>query len=192
MLVCLDLSGKMQLKQPCISTTDNPCVIINGRHPLKYSMETNLIFHTSGYLAHMLTYLYPQNSNEISCLLRPRRWYSLGMNLTQRDIASGQLHNTECSFQLMCYLMKQSFHFVPEIKQMDLPLFLSKKKDQQHMMNLLQRNLKGIQNSLEITTYKFLLVSTTPIKIHQMPGMHLIILDHPHPILHGDHFWRMS
>ena len=130
MLVCLDPSGKTQLKQPCISTTNNPCVIINEGHPLKSSMETNLMFHTSGYLAHMLMYLYPQNSDKISCLLRPRRWYSLGMNLTQRDITSGQLHNTECSFQLMHCLMKRSFHFVPEIKQMDLPLFLLKKKDQ--------------------------------------------------------------
>ena len=59
------------------------------------------------------------------------------------------------------------------------------------MMNL-QRNLEGIQNPLEITIYKFLLVSTTQIKIHQMLGMHLIILDHPHPILHGDHFWKTS
>ena len=82
MLVCLDLSGKTQSKQPCISITDNPCVVINGRHPLKSSMETNLMFHTSGYLAHMLMCLYPQNSNEISYLLRPRRWYSLGTNLT--------------------------------------------------------------------------------------------------------------
>ena len=82
MLVCLDPSGKMQLKQPCISTTDNPCVIINGRHPLKCSMEINLMFHTLGYLAHMLTCSYPQNSDKISCLLRLRRWYLLGMNLT--------------------------------------------------------------------------------------------------------------
>ena len=89
MLVCLDLSGKTQSKQLCISITDNLCVVINGRHPLKSSMETNLMFHTSGYLAHTLTCLYPQNSNEISCLLRPRRWYSLGTNLTRRDIASG-------------------------------------------------------------------------------------------------------
>ena len=109
------------------------------------------------------------------------------MNLIQRDIASGQLHNTECSFRLMHYLMKWSFYFVPEIKQMDLPLFLLKKKDQQHMMNL-QRNLEGIWNHLEITIYKFLLVSTTPIKIYQILGMHLIILNHPHPILYGDHF----
>ena len=98
MLVCLNLSGKTQLKQPCISTTDNPCMVISGGHPLKSSMETNLMFHTSGYLAHMLTCLYPQNSNEISCLLRMRRWYSLGTNLTQRDIASGRLHDTACSF----------------------------------------------------------------------------------------------
>ena len=109
------------------------------------------MFHTSGYLAHMLMCLYSQSSNKISCFLRPRRWYLLDMNLTQRDITSGQLHDTECSFRLMHYLMKQSFHFVPEIKQMDLPLFLSKKKDQQHMTNLLQRKLEGIQNSLEIT-----------------------------------------
>ena len=88
-LVCLDPSGKTQLKQPCISTTDNPCIIINGGHPLKSSMEINLMFHTSRYLAHTLTCLYPQNSDRISCLLRPRRWYSLGMNLIQRDITSG-------------------------------------------------------------------------------------------------------
>ena len=180
MLVCLDLSGRTQLKQPCISMTDNPCVIIYGRHLLKYSMETNLIFHISGYLAHMLMCSYPQSSDKTSCLLRPRRWYLLDMNLAHRDIASGRLHDTECSFQLMHYLMKQSFYFVPEIKQMDLPLFLSKKKDQQHMMNLPQRKLEGIQNPLKITIYKFLLVSTTPIKIHQMLDMHLIILNH-HP-----------
>ena len=73
MLVCLDLSGKMQLKQPCTSITNNQCVVINGGHPLKFSMKTSLMFHTSGYLAHTLTCLYPQNSDEISCLLRPRR-----------------------------------------------------------------------------------------------------------------------
>ena len=192
MLVCLDPSGKTQLNQPCISTTDNPCVVIYERYPLKYLMETNLMFHTSGYLAHILTYSYPQSSDQISCLLRPRRWYLLDMNLTQRDIASGSLHNTECSFWPMHYLMKQSFHFIPEIKQMNLPLFLLKKKDQQHIMNLPQRKLKGIQNSLKITIYKFLLVSTIPIKIHQMLGMHLIILDHHPHILHEDHFWKMS
>ena len=82
MLVCLDLSGKTQLKQPCISTTNNPYIVINRRHSLKCSMETNLMFHTSGYLAHMLTCSYPQNSDKISYLLRLRRWYSLGMNLT--------------------------------------------------------------------------------------------------------------
>ena len=49
--------------------------------------------------------LYPQNSDEISFLLRPRRWYSLSMNLTWRDITSGQLHDIECSFQLMHYLI---------------------------------------------------------------------------------------
>ena len=59
MLVCLDPSGKMQLKQPCISTTDNPCIIINGGHPLKSSMEINLMFHISGYLVHILMCLYP-------------------------------------------------------------------------------------------------------------------------------------
>ena len=63
----------------------------------------------------------------------------------------------------------------------------------QHMTNLLQRKLKGIWNPFETTIYKFLSVSTTPVKIHQMLGMHLIILDYPpHPILHGDHFWKMS
>ena len=82
MLVCIDLSGKTQLGWPCISTTNNPCVIIYGKHPLKYSMETNLMFHTSGFLAHMPTCSYLQNSNKISCLLRPRRWYLLDMNLT--------------------------------------------------------------------------------------------------------------
>ena len=82
MLVCLYLSGKTQLKQPYTSITNNQCVVINGGHPLKFSMETSLMFHTLGYFAHTLTCLYPQNSDEISCLLRPRRWYSLGMNLT--------------------------------------------------------------------------------------------------------------
>ena len=75
---------------------------------------------------------------------------------------------------------------------MDLPLFLSKKKDHQHMMNLLQRKLEGIQNPFKITIYKFLLVSTIPIKIHQMLGMHLIILNHHPHILHEDLFWKMS
>ena len=150
------------------------------------------MFHTLEYLAHMLTCSYLQSLDEISCLLRLRRWYLLGMNLTQRDITSGQLHNIECLFRLMHYLIKQSFHFVPEIKQMDLPLFLLKKNDQQHMTNLPQRKLEGIQNPLEITIYKFLLISTTQIKIHQMLDMHLIILNHHPHILHGDHFWRMS
>ena len=77
-LVCLDSSGKTQLKQPCISTANNPCIIIYGRHPLKYSMETNLMFHTSGYLAHTLTCSYPQSSDKISCLLRLRRWHFIG------------------------------------------------------------------------------------------------------------------
>ena len=135
--------------------------------------------------------LYSQNSDKISDLLRPRRWYLLGMNPIQRAIASDHLHNTECSFRLMHYLIKQSFHFVPEVKQMDLPLFLLKKKDQQYIMNLLQRKLRGIWNPLKIITYKFLLVSTSPIKIHQMLGMYLIILIHCQPIiLYGDHLQR--
>ena len=58
MLICLDPSGKKQLKQPCMFITNTLCIVINGRHPLEYSMETNLISHTSGYLAHMLTCLY--------------------------------------------------------------------------------------------------------------------------------------
>ena len=57
MLVCLDSFGRTQLKQPCIFTTNNPCIVINGRHPLKCSMETNLMFHTSRYLARIHVYI---------------------------------------------------------------------------------------------------------------------------------------
>jgi hypothetical protein len=45
MLVCHDLSGKMLLKPHYTSIIDNPCIVINGRHPLSNSMETNLMFH---------------------------------------------------------------------------------------------------------------------------------------------------
>ena len=98
------------------------------------------------------------------------------MDLTQRDIASDWLHDIECSFQLMHYLMKWSFHSVPGIKQMDLLLFLSKKKDQQHMTNLLQRNLEGIWNPLKIIIYKFLLILSTSTRCWACIWLYLIIL----------------
>ena len=60
MLVCLDLSGKTQLKQPCISTTDNPCIIINGKHPLKCSMEIDLISYFRVFGSHTYVFIPPQ------------------------------------------------------------------------------------------------------------------------------------
>ena len=68
MLVCHDLSGKTLVKLHCIFITDSPCVVMNGERPLNLSMETNLMFPTLGFLGHVLTSGYHQNSNKTSCL----------------------------------------------------------------------------------------------------------------------------
>ena len=74
MHICHDLSGKMLLKLHYISTTNNPCVIMIGRHPLNNSMETNLMFHILEFLEHVLMSGYHQNNNKISSLPNLRRW----------------------------------------------------------------------------------------------------------------------
>ena len=43
--VCHVLSGRRLLRLHCIFIIDNKCVVMNGRHPLNNSVETNLMFH---------------------------------------------------------------------------------------------------------------------------------------------------
>ena len=73
MLVCHDPSGKMLVKLHCIFITDNPCVVMIERHPLNLSMKINLMFHTLGFLEHVLTFGYHPNNDGTSYLLNQRR-----------------------------------------------------------------------------------------------------------------------
>jgi len=58
MHVCLVPFGKTLLRLHCIYIIDNQCIVMNGRHPLNNSMETNLMFPISGYLEHLHMFLY--------------------------------------------------------------------------------------------------------------------------------------
>ena len=73
MPVCQSLSGRMLLRLHCTSIITNQCIIIIGKHPLRYTMEINLTFPTSGYLGLVLMSLSHKSSNMISCLLKQRR-----------------------------------------------------------------------------------------------------------------------
>ena len=73
MPVCQSLSDKMLLKHHYISIIANQCVIIIGKHPLRYSMKTNLMFPTSEYLELVLMSLFHKSSDTTSCLLKQRR-----------------------------------------------------------------------------------------------------------------------
>ena len=73
MPVCQSLSGKMLLRPHCTSIIANQCIIIIGKHPLRYSMEINQMFPTSKYLGLVLMSLSHKSSDMTSCLLKQRR-----------------------------------------------------------------------------------------------------------------------
>ena len=70
MPVCQNLSGKMLLRHHYIFIITNQCIIIIGKHPLKYSMEINLMFSTSEYLGLVLMSSSHKSSDMTSCLLK--------------------------------------------------------------------------------------------------------------------------
>ena len=74
MPVCRNPSGKMLLKPCYISITDNPCVVMNGKHLLNYSRETSLMYLISGSLEHSHTVTFktiampnPNTAHEARC-----------------------------------------------------------------------------------------------------------------------------
>ena len=73
MLVCRNPFGKMLLKLHYILITDNPCIIMIGKHLLNHSKEISLTFPTLGYLEHLHICEFIQINNRISCLLYQRR-----------------------------------------------------------------------------------------------------------------------
>ena len=152
MLVCHDLSGKMLVKQHCISITANQYVVMIGRHLLNYSMETNLMFLTSGYLGHVLMFGYHQSNDNTSCFLNQRRCHSLVTNQILNATAFGQRKEDEYSCPPTLFSTKKSFLIVPEIKPMDIPLFLSKMKICLQDLTTYHRTILeiiGIRNPLE-------------------------------------------
>ena len=73
MPVCQSLYGKMLSRLYCIFIIANQCIIIIGKHSLRYSMEINLMFPTLEYLGLMLMSLSHKSSNITSCPLKQRR-----------------------------------------------------------------------------------------------------------------------
>jgi hypothetical protein len=52
---------------------DNPCIVMNERHSLSNSMETNLMFHILEFLEHVLMSGYHLINDKTSSLLNQRR-----------------------------------------------------------------------------------------------------------------------
>ena len=156
MPVYQDLSGKMLSRLHCTCIIANQCIIIIGKCPLRYSMEINQMFPTSEYLRLMLMSLSHKSSNTISCLLKQRRWSLLDMNQIPRAIASGHNNADEFSFPPMLYSMRLSFHIVPKVKKMDLPLFHFKKNYWQHLMTSKNLNLiHRIWNLIKMSIFSY-------------------------------------
>ena len=159
MLVCHDPSGKMLVKLHCIFIIDNLCIVVIGRHPLNLSMETNLMFLILGFSEHELMFGYHPNSDKTSCLLNQRRRPLLVMKQTLKAIAFGRKREDEYSCPPMPYSMTKSFLIVPEIKPMDIPLFLLKMKIcSQHLLTYHRTIIEiiGIRNPLEISMSPYL------------------------------------
>ena len=153
---CLPNSGKMLLRLHCTFIIANQCIVIIGKHPLRYSVEINLTFPTLEYLGLMLMTLSHKSSNMTSCLLKQRRWSLLDMNQTPRAITSGHNNADKFSFPLMLYLTRLSSHAVPKVKKTDLPLFHFKKNYWQHLMTSKNLNLiHRIWNLIEIFIFSY-------------------------------------
>ena len=156
MPVCQSLFGRMLLRLHCTFIITNQCVITIGKCPLRYSMEINLTFPTSEYLGLVPMSLSHKSSDTTSCLLKQRRWSLLDMNWTPRAIASGHNNADKFSFPLMPYLTRLSFHIVPKVKKMDLPLFHFKKNYWQHLMTSKNLNLvHRIWNLIEMSIFSY-------------------------------------
>ena len=144
--VCQSLSGKMLLRLHCIFIITNQCIVIIGKHPLRYSMEINLTFPTSEYLGLVLMSLSHKSSDMTSCLLKQRRWSLLGRTKYQGLITFGHNNTDDFSFPLMPYLIRLSSHTVSKIK----------KNYWQHLMTSKNLNfIHRIWNLIEISTFSY-------------------------------------
>ena len=97
---------------------------MNERLLLNYSMGRNLIHHISECLDAVLICLSSLNNSQTNCLLSQKRWHSLDMNLTQKVGIFDLRLSIKLWLLLILSLMRTSFHTVPNIKKIDLPLFL--------------------------------------------------------------------